>query len=302
MRPFIAIIGALAVVVVVGVVVVVVLLSGPDAPSPAVSTPTSTPVTGAPTPTSTPAAVVPTPTASATPTPTVPANRAPDLASIGDQTVALGSGLGLELSASDPEGEAVSFGVSPLPLMPNASLNTMTGSFVFTPDAAQVGSFELTFLVSDGEGGTASETVTITVEAPPPGGVTSLVGRILDANDFVGGIETPVVGATVSLLGVGASTVSDADGRFALTGIPGDSQVFDIDVSTADPAPDDSPYAGFREELHIIPGDLRMRFFKVLRELLVALGDPVADIPPTLAVTWRVPPLHPPRSKPGGKW
>ncbi len=168
--------------------------------------------------------------------------------------MALGSSLALQLSASDPEGQALSFGVSPLPLLQNASVDTLTGTFVFTPDAAQVGSIELTFQVNDGQGGTDSETVLITVEAPPPGGVTALVGRILDANAFVEGSETPIVGVAVSLLGTGASAISDANGRFTLTGVPGGSQIFDIDVTGAKAAPDGSDYAGFREEIDLIDG------------------------------------------------
>ena len=257
------------------------------------STPTATPMA---TPTSTPA---PMPTATATPT-TTPgdsANRAPELVSIGDQTVALGASLALQLSAIYPEGKSVSFGVSPLPLVQNASLDVLIGTFVFKPDAAQVGSFELTFLVSDGQGGTDSETVLITVQAPPPGGVTALVGRILDANDFVDGTETPVVGATVSILGVGTSTVSDADGRFALTGILGGSQVFDIDATTASAAPDSSPYAGFRESIELISGARNVvdrPFFlpRIAVESLTPVNPSATTIVTneTLGVTLTVPP------------
>ena len=118
----------------------------------------------------------------------------------------------------------------------------------------QVGSFQLIFLIDDGFGGTDSETVTITVEAPPQNGITGLVGRILDANDSVQGRATPVVGATVAILGTGASEISDADGRFILTGVPSGSQIFDIDVSTAEAAPDGSPYAVFREKIVLIDG------------------------------------------------
>ena len=257
------------------------------------STPTATPMA---TPTSTPA---PMPTATATPT-TTPgdsANRAPELVSIGDQTVALGASLALQLSAIYPEGKSVSFGVSPLPLVQNASLDVLIGTFVFKPDAAQVGSFELTFLVSDGQGGTDSETVLITVQAPPPGGVTALVGRILDANDFVDGTETPVVGATVSILGVGTSTVSDADGRFALTGILGGSQVFDIDATTASAAPDSSPYAGFRESIELISGarnvvDRPLFLPRIAVESLTPVNPSATTIVTneTLGVTLTVPP------------
>lgn len=118
---------------------------------------------------------------------------APVLAPIGDQTVSLGSTLDLKLSGNDPDGDPITFGVLPLPLLANASLHAQDGEFTFNPDETQVGSFELTFQVSDDLGAVDSETITITVEGPEPGGITSLTGRLLDTNDFTQGTETPVV-------------------------------------------------------------------------------------------------------------
>ena len=138
-----------------------------------------------------------------------------------------------------------------MPLPANSSLNAQTGVFSFTPSLGQVGVIALTFIVSDGVL-TDSETINITVNGPAPGEVTELTGRILDTNDFVLGTETPVVGATVSLLGTGVSTTSDSNGDFTLTSAPSGSQILDIDSTTADPAPDGSSYAGFREEIELI--------------------------------------------------
>ncbi|MDJ0944568.1 MAG: PKD domain-containing protein [Kiloniellales bacterium] len=179
-------------------------------------------------------------------------NNPPVLDPIGNQTVALGSTLSLSLTASDPDGDDLAFTASPLPLPAGASLNSATGAFTFAPDETQVGDLQITFIVTDGVL-SDSEAITITVQAAPPGGQTALAGRLLDTNDFVNSIETPVVGATVSILGSGVTATSDANGNFTLTGISGGSQVFDIDVSTANLAPDGSPYAGFREALQLIP-------------------------------------------------
>ena len=94
------------------------------------------------------------------------ANRPPVLASIGNKTVVLGNTLVLQLTATDPDGDALTFAVDPLPA--NASLDATTARFTFTPAAQQVGTLVLTFTVSDGNL-TDEEPITITVlECPPP--------------------------------------------------------------------------------------------------------------------------------------
>ena len=82
--------------------------------------------------------------------------------------------------------------------------------------------------------------------------MTALSGRLLDANDAALGVTTPIVGATVSLLGDTVTAVSDANGDFLLFGVPAGEHVFDVDSTTAAPAPDGSGYASFREELTLI--------------------------------------------------
>lgn len=177
----------------------------------------------------------------------------PTLEPVGDQTVALGRSLTLPLTARDVNGDALTFGVAPLPLLANATLGAQSGVFTFRPTADQVGTVQLTFTVSDGIF-TASETITITVQGPQPGEVTALTGRVLDTNDFVRGVTTPVVGATVSVLNSGVAASSDADGNFTLSGLPAGRQILDINTSTANLAPDGSPYAGFREALTLLEG------------------------------------------------
>ncbi|MDA2924655.1 Ig-like domain-containing protein, partial [Acidobacteria bacterium AH-259-L09] len=180
-------------------------------------------------------------------------NRPPLLDPVGDQTLALGSRLTLTLTATDPEADLLAFSALPLPLPANSSLNASTGVFTFTPAADQVGTITLTFIVGDGVL-SDSETINISVEGAAPGGVTELTGRLLDSNAFALGQETPVVGATVSLLDTGFSSISDTGGNFTLSGIAAGAQILDIDSSTANAAPDASPYAGFREEIELISG------------------------------------------------
>lgn len=224
-------------------------------------------------------------------------NQPPVLAPVGDRTVGLGNTLTVDLEAVDPDGDPLTFGATPLPLPAGASLNGATGLFQFAPTPDAVGTVELTFSVSDGLASDA-ETVRITVPAPDPDGPTALAGRILDTNDFVEGVETPIVGATVSLVDTAASAVSGADGRFLLSAIPAGEQVLLIDTSTADLAPDGSPYAGFGEQIVLIEGvtnTVERPFFlpRIARESLTTV-DPfqttVVDNA-TLGVTMTVAPL-----------
>jgi len=88
------------------------------------------------------------------------ANRPPVLAPISNRTVGLGDTLVLQLTATDPDVDPLTFSVDPLPA--NASLDATTGRFTFTPAANQVGTLVLTFKVSDGKLGD-EKPITVTV-------------------------------------------------------------------------------------------------------------------------------------------
>ncbi len=86
-------------------------------------------------------------------------------------------------------------------------------------------------------------------------GPATLTGRLLDTTSVLNGDEDPIVGATVSLLGTAYSAVSDANGYFTIANItPPGAHVLDINTMDAQPAPDGSPYAGFRERFFVIGG------------------------------------------------
>ena len=86
-------------------------------------------------------------------------NSNPTLNSIGNRSVAEASTLSFALSASDPDGDSVTFTVNGNPSGSSLSGNT----FTWTPGFSQSGTYFTTFTASDGEGGTDSETITITV-------------------------------------------------------------------------------------------------------------------------------------------
>ena len=86
-------------------------------------------------------------------------NREPVLASIGSQRVAEGEGLRVALSATDADGDRLRYSASGRP----AGSSFSGGVFSWTPTYEQSGTYRVTFTVSDGQGGTDRETVTIAV-------------------------------------------------------------------------------------------------------------------------------------------
>ncbi|MFQ5964050.1 MAG: MopE-related protein [Candidatus Scalinduaceae bacterium] len=151
---------------------------------------------------------------------------------LSDQSVRIGNTLVLDLAAAFPNGNLMTFSASPLPLPDNATLNAVTGIFAFSPSENQVGVFALTFTASDGSSSN-SETIDITVLEAEPGGITALQGQILDANDALLSITTPIVGATVTNIETGLSTTTDSNGNFLLSGLTPGENHFDYDGSTA---------------------------------------------------------------------
>ncbi|WP_175484878.1 PKD domain-containing protein [Jannaschia pohangensis] len=149
-------------------------------------------------------------------------NTAPILGELlAEYTVELGLKLSLDVSAFDAEGDTLTFTVTPLPLVENASFDAATGLLSFRPEAGQEGRYDLTVTVSDGR---LTDTADVSVLViPADAGETAVNGRLLDAVDFAAGIETPVVGVPVRIETAALDTVSDADGRFRFGGLTGRS-------------------------------------------------------------------------------
>src|SRR5690606_27330322 len=78
-------------------------------------------------------------------------NNAPTLEPIGDRTGDQAQPFELQLAATDPDGDALTYSATGLPT--GARLDARTGLFTWTPDAAQSGTFSITFHVSDGSAG-----------------------------------------------------------------------------------------------------------------------------------------------------
>jgi len=85
----------------------------------------------------------------------------PVLANPGDQTVAVGLTLSFTLSATDLEGDPLTFSLTGLPA--DATLDPDTGAFTWTPTEAQAGTYNVTFTVTDSKGASDSVTIAVTV-------------------------------------------------------------------------------------------------------------------------------------------
>jgi len=106
-------------------------------------------------------------------------NRAPELAAIGAQSAAEGTELSFGVSASDPDGTTPTVTASGLP----SGATFAGGTFTWTPDYTQAGSYDVTFTADDGAL-TDSEGVTISVTAvdtTPP--MVLITGPAADASN-----------------------------------------------------------------------------------------------------------------------
>ena len=87
-------------------------------------------------------------------------NQAPELADVGNQNADVDKVLTIILAGTDADGDELTYSVAGAPT--GASLAGQT--FSWTPSSAQVGTYEVTFTVEDGRGGSDSQNVTINVE------------------------------------------------------------------------------------------------------------------------------------------
>ncbi|MBU0530153.1 MAG: right-handed parallel beta-helix repeat-containing protein [Nanoarchaeota archaeon] len=89
-------------------------------------------------------------------------NREPELDPIGNKEVSEGNLLEFTVTASDDDNDGLTYGANNLP--DGATFNPSTQTFSWTPGSSQEGTYpDVEFTVSDGHGGSDSETITITV-------------------------------------------------------------------------------------------------------------------------------------------
>ena len=151
-------------------------------------------------------------------------NRAPVLDAIGDKSVEEGATLSFTVSATDADGDALTYSASNLP--PGSTFDPATRSFSWTPTYAQAGSYAgVLFTVADAKA-TDSETITITVtdNPTPPGFYTVIPCRVLDTRGSPGPLGGPAL-------------VAGADRTFTIAGqcdIPTTALAVSVNVTVTD--------------------------------------------------------------------
>lgn len=95
-------------------------------------------------------------------------NRVPSLEAIGNQEIMVGNLIHIELHGTDPDNDVLSFNANPLP----AGSSLVGNIFNWTPNDNQIGSQQITFVVSDGDL-QDQETISVNVlqHTTPIGGV-----------------------------------------------------------------------------------------------------------------------------------
>jgi hypothetical protein len=86
---------------------------------------------------------------------------APQINPIGDKTVDEGSTLAFSITATDQDGDVLTFSSSNLPRW--ATLDPATGAFSWTPSHSQSGTHQIVFEVQDSLGLSDTQTITVTV-------------------------------------------------------------------------------------------------------------------------------------------
>jgi len=141
-------------------------------------------------------------------------NHSPVLASIGNKSVDENSNLTFTLSATDEDNDPMTFSASHLPS--GATFHANAKTFSWTPTYSQSGTYPVTFTVRDDYGGTASETVTITVNEIPVFGATDYFPlNVGDWHEYIsaGIVSRTTVSGTKSIGGYNAMIRSSSNGN-----------------------------------------------------------------------------------------
>lgn len=193
------------------------------------------------------------------------ANQAPTLAAIGNQTVDEGGTLSLAISATDPDGDALTLTAGNLPT--GASFNDAgngMASFSWAPGFAQAGNFSVTFTVGDAGSPplSDSESIVITVgdvNRPPAlapignQGVNEGDALVLNVSASDPDGDGLVLSGTNLPPGSSFADNTDGTGTFSWTPSFGQTGGFDVTFSVTD---DGTPPANASETLTISVGDV----------------------------------------------
>jgi hypothetical protein len=190
-------------------------------------------------------------------------NDPPVLDPIGDQALNEGETLTIQVSATDPNGDALRLEAANLPTGASfADQGNGTAAFVWTPSAGQAGNHPVTFLVSDAWNppGTDSEEITITVGAlnrppvlDPIGNREAQADQLLSVAIAASDPDGDALGFTAANAPTGASLMDHGDGTAELLWTPSAEQAGNH-VVTVLVSDDGIPAASDSEEITITVG------------------------------------------------
>lgn len=171
-------------------------------------------------------------------------NAAPVLNPVGSQSVPVGNAISFTISATDADGDTLTYGASPLPGM--ATIDPFTGAFSWTPQSGDEGLHVVTFTVDDGNGGTDSAPVTITVTRVGP-----------PAHDAVVGSATVSQGESFDVAIMYSNNVADVVGVDAIL-------AWDPAILAANSVSNGSTFSGFQDVENLTtPGQANIAQFSV---------------------------------------
>ena len=170
----------------------------------------------------------------------------PVIDAVANITLRPGESVEVPIVAVDPEGSTITYWAANL--LNGANLDAQTGVFSYTASDV-LGTSTQAITVTDGVL-SSTTSFTITTVAWPDTDPTALSGRVLDAADFQNGVETPVVGAVVTI--DGQTATSNTNGEFAITGLPNTGALaLATNGSTATAAADGSLYGNATQSVQV---------------------------------------------------
>jgi len=169
-------------------------------------------------------------------------NRPPVLSAPASDTVAIGSTLTFDVTATDPDGDHVDLSGTALP--PGSGFvdhANDTGTFTWTPVVGQEGTYTASFTGTDGQGGSGSAATSITVTGPAPSNHPPTLSAPATEQVNVGASLSFTVTATdpdgdhvalsASALPSGATFTDHGDNTGSFAWTPGSNQAGNYNVS-----------------------------------------------------------------------
>ncbi len=204
---------------------------------------------------------------------TVEPNEVPVLEAIGAQTATAGEVLSFTATATDEEGDALTFRLDQISVAKGMTIDATTGEFTWTPAASDVGENEVTLSVSDAAA-SDSETFTITVEENESpvlaaiGGKTVTEGEVLSFTATATDAEGDALTFSLDQASVDRGmTINATTGAFSWTPATSDLGTNEVTLSVSDGVTNDS-------ETFIITVEARPLGLEDLGEVIVVYPNP----------------------------